>query len=231
MVLVRAPDFFQEHSMIKCNGTLRIKKIRQSRNGAFCIADLSTDFGEFKVKDPLLDQFEEGEYQGTLWISEIYLSQYISYGKAVTELRARLQDLHIDSEDRKTVRSAEHAEPDPIDEVPTPQVPRKATPSPDKRSGWASVKSNRLNKTAIPGQPPEDQAAVDSHQKDAAADTGGAGDIELFGRDLAALMDQHLIVKLDPTVDRMLLRTQAASLRAKGYAFDAKQQAWTFQAK
>ena len=56
--------------MIKCNGTLRIKKIRQSRNGAFCIADLSTDFGEFKVKDPLLDQFEEGEYQGTLWISE-----------------------------------------------------------------------------------------------------------------------------------------------------------------
>ena len=90
--------------MIKCKGTLRIKKIRQSRNGAFCIADLSTDFGEFKVKDPLLDQFEEGEYQGTLWINEIYLSQYISYGKAVTELRARLHDLQIDSEDRKQVR-------------------------------------------------------------------------------------------------------------------------------
>ena len=103
--------------MIKCQGALRIKKIRQSRNGAFCIADLATDFGEFKVKDPMLDQFEEGEYQGTVWISEIYMSQYISYGKAVTELRARLHDLQVDSEDRKPVRSNEHSEPDPIDEV------------------------------------------------------------------------------------------------------------------
>ena len=103
--------------MIKCQGTLRIKKIRQSRNGAFCIADLATDFGEFKVKDPMLDQFEEGEYQGTVWISEIYVSQYISYGKAGTELRARLHDLQVDSEDRKPVRSNEHSEPDPIEDI------------------------------------------------------------------------------------------------------------------
>jgi hypothetical protein len=33
--------------MIKAKGTLRIKKIRQSRNGAFCVGDLVTDFGEF----------------------------------------------------------------------------------------------------------------------------------------------------------------------------------------
>jgi len=215
--------------MIKCNGTLRIKKIRQSRNGAFCIADLSTDFGEFKVKDPLLDQFEEGEYQGTVWISEIYLSQYISYGKAVTELRARLKDLHIDSEDRKTVRQAEHSEPDPLDEVPTPQVPKKPAPAPEKRSDWASVKSNKLKKPSVPGQPTEEQDAVGASKKDASAQASAAGNIELFGQELAALIDQHQVVKLDSTVDRILLRNQAAALRAKGFAFNAKQQVWIFQ--
>jgi len=235
MVLVRAPGFFQEHFMIKCKGTLRIKKIRQSRNGAFCIADLSTDFGEFKVKDPLLDQFEEGEYQGTLWINEIYLSQYISYGKAVTELRARLHDLQIDSEDRKQVRKPEHSEPDPIDEVPTPQVPSKpqpAWPSPKKRSDWASVKGNKLasSKAGSPGQPGE---AVPGNATPSAngevATTEAAASAEMFSHELAELIDQNEIVKLDPTVDRMLLRAQAAALRGKGYAFDAKQQAWIHQ--
>jgi hypothetical protein len=72
----------KEITMIRIDGAqLRVKRIRQSRNGAFCVADLSTAFGEFKVKDPLLDQFEEGEYQATVWISEIYLSQYIAFGK------------------------------------------------------------------------------------------------------------------------------------------------------
>ena len=62
--------------MIRIDGAhLRVKRIRQSRNGAFCVADLSTDIGEFKVKDPLLDQFDEGEYQATVWISEIYLGK------------------------------------------------------------------------------------------------------------------------------------------------------------
>lgn len=216
--------------MIKCNGTLRIKKIRQSRNGAFCIADLSTDFGEFKVKDPMLDQFEEGEYQGTLWISEIYLSQYISYGKAVTELRARLHDLHIDSEERKPVRSAEHSEPDPLDEVPTPQVPKKTARVSEKRTDWASVRGNKLSKASASSQPVADQVAARTSPKATAAATGAEGNIELFGQELAALMDQRQMIKLDPTVDRMLLRTQAAALRVKGYTFDAKQQAWIFQA-
>lgn len=213
--------------MIKCKGTLRIKKIRQSRNGAFCIADLSTDFGEFKVKDPMLDQFEEGEYQGTVWINEIYMSQYISYGKAVTELRARLHDLQIDTEDRKSVRSTEHAEPDPMDEVPTPQVPKKPAPEPQKRSGWADVKGNKLGKAATPCQPTEESAQPSP--KNASAPTSANANVELFGEELAALMDQHQTVKLDPTVERMLLRQQTAALRAKGYTFDAKQQAWIFQ--
>jgi hypothetical protein len=230
MVLVRVPDFFQEHSMIKCKGTLRIKKIRQSRNGAFCIADLSTDFGEFKVKDPMLDQFEEGEYQGTLWINEIYMAQYISYGKAVTELRARLHDLQVDSEDRKSVRTHEHSEPDPLDEVPTPQVPKKPASEPvsAKGSRWASVKSNKLGAAASPAEPVTGTGKAP--EKGAATASGNEDNVKLFGADLAALIEQHQTIKLDPTVDRMLLRTQAATLRSKGYIFDSKQQAWIYQA-
>lgn len=214
--------------MIKCKGTLRIKKIRQSRNGAFCIADLGTEFGEFKVKDPLLDQFEEGEYQGTVWISEIYLAQYIAYGKAVTELRARLHDVNIDSEDRKQVHRREQSEPDPIDELPTPQVPVKPVQVPQKRSGWASIKSNRLSPAASPGQAQE--PAVDKFGHPVDSGTSAPGHVELFGQELAAAVDQHQVIKLDPTVERMLLRAQAAALRAKGYAFEAKQQAWIHQA-
>ena len=212
--------------MIKCQGTLRIKKIRQSRNGAFCIADLATDFGEFKVKDPMLDQFEEGEYQGTVWISEIYLSQYIAYGKAVTELRARLNDLHVDSEDRKPVRSNEHNEPDPMDEVPTPQVPPKTAQKPAKRTAWGNVKGNRLNKVVAPAP----VKGIDGTQPVAPQGTPAGAHVELFGHELAELIDKHHVVKLDPTVDRMLLRNQAAALRAQGYTFVSKQQAWSHQA-
>ena len=63
------------------NATLRVKRIN-GRNGPFCIADLSTDFGEFKVKESLLDQFDEGTYEATVWIDEIYMGQYVAYGKA-----------------------------------------------------------------------------------------------------------------------------------------------------
>jgi hypothetical protein len=221
--------------MIKCIGTLRIKKIRQSRNGAFCIGDLSTDFGEFKVKDPMLDQFEEGEYQGKVWINEIYLAQYISYGKAVTELRARLHDLQIEKEDRKPTRSNEQSDPDPIDEVATPQIPRKPEPVPElvpepvseKRADWASVKGNKLGKSTTPGQPTEGVATTT--QKDVPAPTSAEADLKLFGHELVALIEQRQIVKLDPTVDRMLLRSQAAALRSKGYAFESKQQTWLHQ--
>ena len=98
--------------MIRIDGAqLRVKRIRQSRNGTFCVADLSTDIGEFKVKDPLLDQFDEGEYQATVWISEIYLAQYVAFGKGVTEIRARLHDLQVQAQGALR-RAEEQVEPD-----------------------------------------------------------------------------------------------------------------------
>jgi len=105
--------------MLRTTGTLNVKRISQSRNGPFCVADLITEFGEFKVKDPLLDQFDEGQYRGTVWISQIYLSQYIdSYGRAVTELRARLDDIQIDTEADLPAQPDATIDIDPVEEAP-----------------------------------------------------------------------------------------------------------------
>ena len=75
--------------MLQVNGTLTVKKIHGAK-GAFSVGDLVTEVGTFKIKDALLDQFEEGRYQGTFAISSIYLSSYIWRGKSMTDtLRAR----------------------------------------------------------------------------------------------------------------------------------------------
>lgn len=206
--------------MIKTEGTLRIKRIRQSRNGAFCIADLSTDFGEFKVKDPMLDQFDEGEYQGTLWISEIYMSQYIAYGKAVTELRARLHDLQIDAEDRNAKPQAEPAEIDPLDEAPPSSLPKPAPTD----TGWADLASNQLRNGSPATQPGRSRG--EQGFSDASGGRAKAPDLSMFDEAILALIEQGNDVKLDPTVDRALFRSQTGALRLLGYVFNAKQQDW-----
>jgi hypothetical protein len=217
--------------MIKTEGTLRIRKIRQSRNGAFCIADLNTDFGDFKVKDPLLDQFDEGEYRGTVWISEIYLTQYIAYGKSVTEVRARIHDVQITSEDRNARPVAEQ-EPDPIDETvgsnaqsrsspplsPPSSPADAATPfaeaSKPVEQGWSAFKSNQVK--------PATSAATTS-----VAGRTVQGDLaRLFDAELIDFISKKLQIKLDPTVDRAMLREQASALRGLGYKFDPKPQVW-----
>ena len=105
------------------NATLRVKRIN-GRNGPFCIADLSTDFGEFKVKESLLDQFDEGTYEATVWIDEIYMGQYVAYGKAVTEIRARLRDA---ADARRRPRSAVSV----LRVLPARCCPRPALRTPD----------------------------------------------------------------------------------------------------
>lgn len=199
--------------MIRIDGAqLRVKRIRQSRNGAFCVADLSTAFGEFKVKDPLLDQFEEGEYLATVWISEIYLSQYIAFGKGVTEIRARLHDLQVESQAELST-AHEQAEPDPIDEQRPVLVAasKKSVPPPSTAKDFS-----HFNKGGKP-----QSGSLDSTQ----GEHDGLLDAEM----LRAIANRDPI-KLDATVERALLRRQAAELGQRhGYRFDAKQQIWFAQ--
>jgi len=182
-------------------GVLTVKWI-SGRNGDFAVGELKTSIdATFKIKDALLDQFDEGSYAGRFWISAIYPTSYAAGGRITVEVRANLVDLQITDESETPASAPAPTEPDPVDEAPV----RVQHPAPAASSG----------------------ARRSSKQQPRAADEEGIGDMELFGSELFELVDQRLKLKLDPTIgDRLKLRRQAARLDELGYAFDAKSQQW-----
>ncbi len=104
--------------MLKLSGVLTIRTI-DGRNGPFNVGRLITELGEFSVKDTLLDQYEEGKYEGDFGISRIYPSYYLAGGRLVVEVRATLETMALAGIDALTAEDVEPAaEPDPIEETP-----------------------------------------------------------------------------------------------------------------
>lgn len=208
--------------MLKTNGTLLIKSIN-SRNGRFCVADLITEFGEFKVKDSMLDQFEEGEYQGTIWISQIYIAPYVAYGRVVTELRAKLHDIQISSQEELPKTPPQNAEPDPIDEEAARSRIVPAIPQAQPVVDQSTAGSLQAPKSAPPA--PQEKSSVATGGDDGEFTFESV--VALYGQEIADDIDNLRVIKLDPTVDRALLREQTKTLRELlGYVFDAKIQSW-----
>jgi hypothetical protein len=189
--------------MLQVNGTLIVKKIHGAK-GAFSVGDLVTEVGTFKIKDALLDQFEEGRYQGAFAISSIYLSSYIWRGKSMTDIRANLVDVQLDEVgDVAPDAVPPQDEPDPIEE----EAPRsQATPTIEP-----SIETTVVVVT------PAGQVDVDPALQAL---------VKLFGAELGAKVWKQEGIKLDPTVDRGLFREQRDHLKELGYRFDAKAQAW-----
>lgn len=201
------------------NSILRVKRIRHSRNGAFSVADLTTEFGEFKVKEPLLEQFEEGEYQVTAWISEIFLGQYVAYGKAVTEIRVRLHDLQVHTEDQRPA-PREPIEPDPIDEPEPIRLPRTQPQEPS---------STPTSETAASGDRRWDQFKKPRKAKeDCSTQTLGqpAAEDSPYDDETKAAIARRDPIEIDLSVGRALLRQQLQGLKDRGYRFDSKQKLW-----
>jgi hypothetical protein len=189
--------------MLQVNGTLTVKKIHGAK-GAFSVGDLVTEVGTFKIKDALLDQFEEGRYQGAFAISSIYLSSYIWRGKSMTDIRANLVDVQLDEVGDVAPESAPpQDEPDPIEEdAARPQTTTAIEPS---------------TETTVVVITPAGQVDVDPALEAL---------VKLFGAELGAKVWKREGIKLDPTVDRGLFREQRDHLKELGYRFDAKAQAW-----
>lgn len=104
--------------MLKLSGVLTIRTI-DGRNGPFNVGRLVTDLGEFSVKETLLDQYEQGKYEGDFGISRIYPSYYLAGGRLVVEVRATLETMALAGIDALTAEDVEPAaEPDPIEEAP-----------------------------------------------------------------------------------------------------------------
>ena len=188
--------------MQKLSGVLTIKSI-QGRNGPFNVGTLITDLGDFSVKDAILEQYEEGKYEGDFGVSRIYPSSYFSNGRMVVEVRAKLETISLQSIDHDIGFPAVPEEPDPMDEVP------------------AAVASAPPMSTTLPTDegvlPVADPALT-------ASDEGVAMDFDstLCG-ELWPMSDE---IKLDPTVDRAKFRLQCKRLNDLGYRFQSVGQKW-----
>lgn len=199
--------FLMENLMsISLSGKLRVKRINGA-NGPFCVGDLETELGEFRVKDAVLDQFEDGLYEGVFWIQQIFPWSYLSYGRMVVEVRAKLTDLQIEGHARVNADSRDLVEPDPAKE----ESPPVATEFVDPPKVKPAAAEKRQRPSAKPQAPASDDDA----------------DQVLFGELFDAVVGRQA-VKLDPTIDRMQFRLQRDRLKSLGYTFHAGSQSWLF---
>ncbi len=198
--------------MITLPGQLAIKTIH-GRNGDFNVGRLATSIGEFVVKNPELDQYAEGKYEGDFAIAEIRPSSYAANGRMVIEIRALLGGMtlsNIDALSRDEARRLSPQEVDPIDEetqAPAPAPPKATT----------KAKSRNRRDPLVDTTPFGSEPAVTP--PDASAD---ADDMALFG----ALWPLGEVVKLDATVERRILRQQRDRLGVLGYEFAPMSQDW-----
>lgn len=58
---------------IKVTGILAVKAVNGA-NGRFCVGNINTPIGDFRVSDVALDQFEEGRYEGQFVIDRVLSS-------------------------------------------------------------------------------------------------------------------------------------------------------------
>lgn len=214
---------------ISLPGRLRIKRIHGS-NGPFCVGDLETEIGEFRVKDAVLEQFDEGLYEGQFWIQSIYPWSYLAAGRMVIEIRAKLADLQIDTE-RGAGEAREPQEPDPATEQasPAPSSREPAARPRERASTKPASERKRLSappapKAAVPAVPPGNAEDHDLNQSDQGV---SEADRALFGDELHPLVAAREPVKLDPTIDRLQFRAQRVRLKeGLDYAFKSATQTW-----
>jgi hypothetical protein len=75
---------------ISVRGTLVVQR-KRGRKGEFNVADLSTEIGEFEVKDALIEEFEPGRYTGDFVVKWIEPDSFSWRGKVVVKKRASLR--------------------------------------------------------------------------------------------------------------------------------------------
>lgn len=206
-------------------GQLAIRTI-PGRNGRFTVGRLTTRLGLFHVKDPELEQYPEGKYEGEFVIRYIYPKAYPVGDGMRFEIRANLDGMTlsgIDKLSKAEARAFAAQDVDPLDEE---------TGTPPAAASAAAEKSKKPKPASAPVQASKDPLidttpfGVDTPSATAAASGGPeSDDAALFG----ILWPLEGSVKLDSTIDRRTLRLQIARLNQLGYAFDATAQQWNLQ--
>lgn len=219
--------------MIRVDGQLVVKSI-PGRFGTFNVARLVTSFGEFAVKDSMLEQYSEGKYEGSFVIAHIGPSSYSTgSGRTVIEVRARLDSMtlnEMDSLSQADTELLEQKELDPLDEERDrlPALPKVTSAPPSAPAPVAPTTPTAPRPTSSDDEAPFGMSvdevsktppltARQVNQADAEA-----ADADLFG----TIWPLGESVKLDTTVDRQRLREQSKRLDQLGYIMDFKAQLW-----
>lgn len=167
MAVTSVPD--RSVSPIVVPGQLTLRIIR-GKNGPFPVGRLSTHLGVFEVKDPELEQYPEGKYDGEFVIRYIFPKSYPVGGGMRFEIRASLDGMTLNGIDKLScdeARSFATHDVDPLDEelgtqpVATPaRASRPANLPPcrhrqtrwsiPRRSVWMRSRSIRLPPPAAP---------------------------------------------------------------------------------
>ena len=207
-------------------GQLAIRTI-SGRNGRFTVGRLTTRLGLFHVKDPELEQYPEGKYEGEFVLRYIYPKSYPVGDGMRFEIRANLDGMTlsgIDKLSKAEARAFAAQDVDPLDEeLGTPPATTPATAEKSKSRSKPEPAPVQASKDPLVDTTP---FGVDTPSATAAASGGPeSDDAALFG----VLWPLEESVKLDSTIDRRTLRLQIARLNQLGYAFDAAAQQWNLQ--
>jgi hypothetical protein len=63
-------------------------KVIAGARGDFSVGSFNTGIGQFKIKDKLLDQFEEGDYQVRVSVTKLSLNTYVVNRTGITTLKS-----------------------------------------------------------------------------------------------------------------------------------------------
>jgi len=200
-----------------------VNKVIKGANGEFSVGSFTSELGKFKIKDQLLDQFEEGEYRVRVSILHLGIKSYPSTrnGIIITEILADIDAIDvIDAEIKEVV--TEPIEPDAS--IPVDNVSTAADTSADKPEDDKPVEKPELVSAKAKG--PSKGKIILSNKKSKptkSVDNDGLDLQQLFGH-LYPLGDT---VKLDTTLPRTVIIEQGKYLKSMGYVFDAKTQIWS----
>jgi hypothetical protein len=202
--------------MITISGLLAIET-RHGRYGPFNVGQLRTSIGQFAVKDPALEQYPQGKYEGDFDVVEIRQQSYPTSGRIVFEMRAYLAGIRLSNIDELTNDDAQKLatqEPDPIEQEPKALVaeilPPEATPI---------VQPIVAGEEAAQALAPVASPPLEAASQEPAIDEA---DAQLFG----PLWPLSARFKLDTTIDRRLIRQQCGRLDELDYGFDPRTQEW-----
>jgi hypothetical protein len=194
--------------MINLPGQLAIQTVH-GKYGPFKVGHLKTPVCVFSVKDPELDQYDDGKYDGVFVIGKIFQASYNANGRSVTEIRAKLAGMTLSNADELSSEEARTLAPqevDPVDE-------ESPAPAPAQPTAPARAK---------PRDPRDPLVDITPFGEEPAPLSQDAEDEALFGH-LWPLTDA---VVLDTTVDRLTFRRQCGRLKALNYHFAEISQEW-----